>query len=119
MNKKAFTLIEIMIVVGIIALLATIAMPSLIRNNSTAKTQACISNLHYIELTIQQWAIETRQSDAAVVNATDILPYLKGNVICPSGGKTFADSYSITFANVNPTCLKIPKYHRLPDDTTQ
>ena len=42
MTKKAFTLVEIMVVVAIIALLAAIAIPNLVRakinsNNSVAK----------------------------------------------------------------------------------
>ena len=119
MITKAFTLIEIMIVVGIIALLATIAIPNLVKQQSTAKRETCIANLHNIDMAIQQWALETRQGESYPVAATEVLPYLQGRVVCPSGGKTFADSYAVTFANAKPTCLKVPKDHRLPDDTKE
>lgn len=119
MKRKAFTLIEIMIVIGIIGMLVTIAIPNLLRNQRIAKMQTCISNLHHIELATQQWALETRQSDTAKVIPSDILPYLQGVVVCPSGGKTFEDSYLVTVVNVKPTCLKMPNSHKLPDDTTQ
>ena len=118
-NTKGFTLIEIMIVVGIIAMLATIAIPSLLKNSSTAKMQTCISNLHNIELSIQQWSLDTRQSETAPVTGADILPYLQGTIVCPSGGRTFSDSYCVTAVNVKPTCLKVPNTHKLPENTIQ
>lgn len=108
-----------MIVIGIIAMIVAIAVPNLTRNQRMAKRQTCISNLHNIQLATQQWALETRQSDNAPVTAADVLPYLQGTVVCPSGGKTFEDSYFVTTANVNPTCRKVPSTHVLPDDTVQ
>ena len=119
MKHKAFTLIEIMIVLGIIGLLVAIAIPNLTKNSTAAKRQTCISNLHHIQLVTQQWALETRQADTASVTPADILPYLQGTVVCPSGGKTFADSYALTTVNANPTCLKVPSTHVLPDNTAQ
>ena len=119
MKQKAFTLIEIMIVVSIIGLLMCIAIPNFARSQRTAKMQTCISNLHHIDMATQQWAMETRQGDTATVTAGDVLLYLQGTVVCPSGGKTFVDSYSLTTVNVKPTCLKMPNTHKLPDDTTQ
>jgi prepilin-type N-terminal cleavage/methylation domain-containing protein len=119
MKQKAFTLVEIMIVVGIIGLLATIAITNFSKSQTTAKRQTCISNLHHIDLVTQQWALETRQPEAAPVTPADILPYLDGVVVCPSGGKTFADSYSVTFANAKPTCRIVPSTHKLPENTIQ
>ena len=119
MKTRAFTLIEIMIVVGIIAMLVAIAIPNFTRNSATAKRQTCISNLHHIQMATQQWALETRQSETATVTPADILPYLQGVVVCPSGGTTFADSYSVTAINANPVCLKVPSTHKLPAETTQ
>lgn len=117
--SKAYTLIELMIVLGIIAMLAAVAIPNLTRNQRTAKMQTCISNLHHIQLATQQWALETRQGETATVTAADILPHLQGTVVCPSGGKTFVDSYSVTTVNAKPTCLKVPETHKLPEDTLQ
>ena len=119
MKQKAFTLIEIMIVLGIIGMLVAVAIPNLTRNQRIAKMQTCISNLHHIQLATQQWALETRQSDNAPVTAADVLPYLQGTVVCPSGGKTFMDSYALTTVNVNPTCIKVPSTHVLPENTVQ
>jgi prepilin-type N-terminal cleavage/methylation domain-containing protein len=117
-RQGGFTLVEIMIVVAIIGLLASIAVPNFVKARTTAQMNACISNLRQIDGAIQQWALDTKQGDTAAVAAADILPYLKNSVVCPSGGKTFADSYSVSTVQAGPTCLKQPGTHKL-DQTLQ
>ncbi len=95
-RQGGFTLVEIMIVVAIIGLLASIAIPNFVKARTTAQMNACISNLRQIDGAIQQWALDTKQGDTATVSAADVLPYLKNAVVCPSGGKTFADSYALS-----------------------
>ena len=71
MNKKGFTLVEIMIVVAIIGLLAAIAIPNFVRARQTALKNACIANLKQIQGAIQVWAIDQGKSDTdAVVKDT-------------------------------------------------
>jgi len=110
-----FTLVEIMIVVSIIGLLASIAVPNFTKARMTARMNACISNLRVIDGAIQQWALDTKQGETAQVTAADILPYLKNAVTCPSGGKTFTDSYSVTTVEARPTCLIQPSTHKLEE----
>ena len=114
-RQGGFTLVEIMIVVAIIGMLASIAIPNFVKARTTAQMNACISNLRQIDGAIQQWALDTKQGDTATVTAADILPYLKNAVYCPSGGKTFADSYSVSTVQVRPTCLKVPTTHKLEE----
>jgi prepilin-type N-terminal cleavage/methylation domain-containing protein len=114
-RQGGFTLVEIMIVVAIIGLLASIAIPNFVKARTTAQMNACISNLRVIDGAIQQWALDTKQGDTATVTAADILPYLKNSVTCPSGGKTFADSYSVTTVQARPACLKQPATHKLEE----
>jgi prepilin-type N-terminal cleavage/methylation domain-containing protein len=114
-RQSGFTLVEIMIVVAIIGLLASIAVPNFVKARTTAQMNACISNLRQIDGAVQQWALDTKQSDTANVTPQDVLPYLKNAVVCPSGGKTFADSYSLTTVQARPTCLKVPATHKLEE----
>ncbi len=119
-NQGGFTLVEIMIVVAIIGLLASIAIPNFVKARTTAQMNACISNLRQIDGAIQQWALDTKQSDTATVTAADVLPYLKNSVTCPAGGSgaTFASCYSVTTVQAKPTCLIKPATHKI-EDTVQ
>ena len=86
---------------------------------TSAQTNVCISNMHQIDGAIQLWAAETKQGETAAVTPADVLPHLKNAVVCPSGGKTFADSYSLTTVQVRPACLKTPATHKLLEETLQ
>lgn len=116
-NQKGFTLVEIMIVVAIIGMLAAIAIPNFVKARTTAQMNACINNLRMIDSAIQEWATEMKKGETTAVTFADISSYMKNSVVCPAGGTTFADSYSITTVSEKPHCLKVPDKHKLPDDT--
>src|SRR5207247_6557897 len=102
-----FTLLEIMIVVTIIGMLAAIAIPNFIKARTTSQMNACINNLRQVDGAIQQWALEQKKDPAAKVAFSDISSYLKNAVICPSGGTTFGDSYTIVDVSTKPICQKV------------
>ncbi len=113
-KKRGFTLLEIMIIVSIIGLLAAISIPNFIKARSISERNVCINNLRQVSAAIQQYALEMKKSPSSAVNLDDLVPYLKGPVVCPSGGKTLIDSYSVTIVGAEPTCLQSPQTHLLP-----
>ena len=117
-RKTGFTLVEIMIVVAIIGLLATIAIPNFVRARLKAQQAACINNLRQIDGAVQQFALENKKGPADPVTFNDISNYLKNAVICPSGGTAFSDSYTISDVATKPLCQKVAGTHILPLDTT-
>ncbi|NQT47252.1 MAG: prepilin-type N-terminal cleavage/methylation domain-containing protein [Candidatus Omnitrophica bacterium] len=99
-NKKAFTLVEIMIVVAIIGLLAAIAIPNFVQARKRAQTNACIANLKQIQGAISLWALDNGKKDSDAVAITDLVTtYIKATPTCPVTG-----SYVLTTVGANPTC---------------
>lgn len=101
-TRKGFSLIEIMIVVAIIAIALSIAIPNFFRMSVISKRTVCINNLRKITAAVEQWAIDNNIPSGANLSSQqeeDLYKnYLRGGKpACPSGGE-----YTISAVGANP-----------------
>jgi prepilin-type N-terminal cleavage/methylation domain-containing protein len=101
-RRRAFTLVEIMIVVLIIGILLAIAVPNFMTARDNSRAQACVSNLEEISAAKEQYAMDARLTDNATPTSNNLVPaYIKTMPTCPASG-----TYAINTIATNPTCSK-------------
>lgn len=94
MNRKGFTLVEIMIVVAIIALLAAIAIPNLLSARMTANDAAARANLRTLSTAAETHASANNGAYPADVTALSNYAASASNLCnASSGGYTYTCSY--------------------------
>ena len=102
-STRAFTLIEIMIVIAIIGIIIAIAASTWMRQRETARSRSCQENLAKIDGAIEQYALdENLGHDQAVTDIAVLVGptrYLKRTPECPASG-----DYAITKVGASPTC---------------
>lgn len=111
LERKGFTLVEIMIVVAVMGLLAAIAIPHFMRSRQAALTNTCIANLKQIDSAKDSWALDNNQPETAIPNMfpdlvttylqaepkcgtnTYVVNAVNTKQICPSAGANPSHSY--------------------------
>lgn len=75
-NTRAFTLIELLIVVAIIAILAAIAVPNFLESQTRAKTARVKSDQRAIATALEAYRVDTNDyPEQGVPNGTGAFPY--------------------------------------------
>jgi prepilin-type N-terminal cleavage/methylation domain-containing protein/prepilin-type processing-associated H-X9-DG protein len=83
-RRHAFTLVELLVVIGIIALLISILLPTLGKARQAANTVACSANLHSIDLAMIMYAQQYRGAilgNASTSNAFLVPPYAPNTMV--------------------------------------
>jgi prepilin-type N-terminal cleavage/methylation domain-containing protein/prepilin-type processing-associated H-X9-DG protein len=96
-QREAFTLVELLVVIGIIALLISILLPALSKARQTARTAACLSNMRQIGQASTIYGAQFR--GFTVPNYYNFVKPAAGS---PVDGETYATVL------VNSGCLNAP-----------
>jgi prepilin-type N-terminal cleavage/methylation domain-containing protein len=100
--KRAYTLVEMMVVMLIVAVLLSIAVPSFIRSRESSNTQMCVANLKRIDAAKEQWAMDNRAEVGTTITGgmpTLMSGYIREAPECEGGG-----SYTLNVTGTYPTC---------------
>lgn len=127
-NYNFFTIVELLVVIGIITILASILMPALNKSRDYAKTIGCQSNLRQIGLagimyssSNDDWIVPSygRGSNYTVLLDYHWYTILSGNTVYGANGATF-DGYGVKYKGYSkPGNLVCPNEKRpLSDDVT-
>jgi prepilin-type N-terminal cleavage/methylation domain-containing protein len=103
--RSAFTLVEIMIVVAIIGLLASIAIPNFVKARKLAQMRTCIGNLKAMEGAKMTWALDQHKGSADVPTDADLFGpanYIAAKPSCPANG-----AYVLNAVDAKPACTVV------------
>ncbi|MEO6739593.1 MAG: prepilin-type N-terminal cleavage/methylation domain-containing protein [Chthoniobacteraceae bacterium] len=100
-RRRAFTLVEIMIVVAIIALLAAIAVPNFMRSRKRAQAAQVLEDLRLIDSAVDQYSLEYSKAKGTNVVWADVQLYLKPSTFLYSSGGSDSLGNAFTIPSVD------------------
>lgn len=92
------------VIIGIIGMLAAIAIPAFVKARETAQLNACVNNMRIIDAGKEQAAVEHGHRDGEAIPESEISDFVRdglGAVVCPAGG-----GYTINPLGQDPECSR-------------
>src|SRR4051812_2475020 len=117
-RRRAFTLVELLVVIGIIALLISILMPALSRARQQAMTVQCLSNLRQIGMSVFSYTNDSKGWYPTHNNWGNVVGK-KGRdnrYDDPSGLSGFMDEPGVLYERPLNKYLGTPEVCRCPSD---
>lgn len=80
--RSGFTLVELIIVISIIGLLTTLAVPNLARARDNSRLSMIYSNLRALDAAKDQWALDNNRNSGSPVPTLSVLSnYFRGETL--------------------------------------
>jgi prepilin-type N-terminal cleavage/methylation domain-containing protein len=96
-NNRGFSLLELLIVVAIILIIATIAVPSLLRSRQATNESACVGDLRSVNTAEVTYSSSNNQNFALLADlATSGLIDSRFKVAAIIHGETYSENVAIT-----------------------
>lgn len=87
-KKSGFTLVELLLVVVILGIMAVIAIPRITTSATTARENACATNIDTLNSQIELYRIDKNDWPASLETLTaDTAYFPDGAPECPAGGE--------------------------------
>jgi prepilin-type N-terminal cleavage/methylation domain-containing protein len=111
-HSRGFSLLELLLVVVLIGVIASIVMVRISQNADTAKSRTCFHNRSELNTAIERWYVENDAWPAADLSdlGADVNYFPSGIPVCPATGNSY--SMNTTTHRVNGhTSAALPGNH--------